>query len=44
MEHRYIKSFSRRTKLRRAVYDRVAARWQRLGLDGEPPRLWALED
>ena len=44
MEHRYLKQFSRRTMLRRSVYESVAARWQRLGFDGAPPKLWGLED
>jgi hypothetical protein len=44
MEHRYIKNFSPRTKLRRSVYESVAAKWQRLGFAGTPPKLWALED
>ena len=44
MEHRYLKSFSRRTKIRRPVYEAIAAKWQRLGLAGTPPKLWALED
>jgi len=44
MEHRYLKQFSRRTKLRRPVYESVAARWQRLGFTGAPPKLWAVED
>jgi len=44
MEHRHIKQFSKRTKLRRSVYESVAAKWSRLGLPGEPPTLWALED
>jgi len=44
MEHRYIKQFSKRTKIRRSVYESVAARWQRLGFSGTPPKLWALED
>jgi len=44
MEHRYIKQFSKRTKVRRSVYEKVAARWTRLGFRGAPPRLWALED
>jgi 4-hydroxy-3-polyprenylbenzoate decarboxylase len=44
MEHRYLKSFSRRTKIRRSVYEAIAAKWQRLGLAGTPPKLWALED
>ena len=44
MEHRYIKQFSRRTRVRRSVYDAVASRWTRLGFSGRPPKLWALED
>jgi len=44
MEHRYLKSFSKRTKIRRAVYEEVAAKWQTLGLAGMPPKLWALEE
>lgn len=38
-EHRYISSFSRRTTVRRDVYDRLAARWERFGLPGGPPEL-----
>ncbi|MGH7325729.1 MAG: UbiD family decarboxylase [Candidatus Rokuibacteriota bacterium] len=44
MEHRYLKQFSRRTKVRRATYEQVAARWRQLGFAGEPPRLWALDN
>jgi 4-hydroxy-3-polyprenylbenzoate decarboxylase len=44
MEHRYLKSFSKRTKIRRSVYEAVAAKWQRLGFRATPPKLWALED
>jgi 4-hydroxy-3-polyprenylbenzoate decarboxylase len=44
MEHRYIKTFSRRTKLRRSMYESVSAKWQRLGFKDAPPKLWALED
>jgi len=44
MEHRYIKQFSKRTKIRRSVYENVAARWAQLGFTGQPPQLWALED
>jgi 4-hydroxy-3-polyprenylbenzoate decarboxylase len=44
MEHRYIKQFSRRTKVRRSVYESVSRRWTELGFAGQPPRLWALED
>ena len=44
MEHRYIKQFSKRTKIRRSVYESVAKRWTELGFTGAPPRLWSLED
>jgi len=44
MEHRYIKQFSRRTKLRRSVYEEIARKWAALGFKGEIPKLWALED
>jgi UbiD family decarboxylase len=44
MEHRYIKQFSKRTKIRRSVYEAMARRWSSLGLKGRPPKLWALED
>ena len=43
MEHRYLKDFSRRTKIARPVYERVAERWRTLGFAGPPPRLRALE-
>lgn len=43
-EHRYINQFSKRTKIRRSVYEAVAAKWGRLGFAGTPPRLGALED
>ena len=43
-EHRYIKEFSRRTKVRREMYERVCRRWAELGFAGPPPPLWALED
>jgi 4-hydroxy-3-polyprenylbenzoate decarboxylase len=43
-EHRYLKAFSRRTKVRREIYERVARRWAELGFAGPPPALWALED
>ena len=44
MDHRHITEFSRRTRVRRAVYDSVAARWHELGFTGVPPTLWALEE
>jgi len=44
MEHRYLKTFSKRTKVGRKVYERVAERWTALGFPGAPPKLWALEE
>jgi UbiD family decarboxylase len=36
-EHRHLPVFSKRTTLRKSVYDKVAAKWKRLGLpDGIP--------
>jgi UbiD family decarboxylase len=43
-EHRYLTEFSRRTKVRRSMYERVARRWAELGFSGPPPALWALEE
>ena len=40
-EHRYIESFSKRTAVRREIYDQLAARWRGLGLAGEAPHLLA---
>jgi 3-polyprenyl-4-hydroxybenzoate decarboxylase len=37
--HRYLDQFPKRTLLRRPVYERVAQRWNELGLDGAPPTL-----
>jgi len=42
-EHRYLPVFSKRTVLRREVYDRVASRWQDLGLPGQAPGVRAFE-
>ena len=42
-EHRHLPVFSKRTALRREVYDRVAARWQSLGLAGQAPTVRAFE-
>src|SRR2546421_9628388 len=38
MEHRYLKQFSRRTNLRRPVYESVPPRWQRPAFTGTPPK------
>lgn len=42
-EHRHLKSFSRRSMLRKSVYDRVASRWTELGLPGSVPPVPAYE-
>jgi UbiD family decarboxylase len=42
-EHRYLPVFSKRTTLRKSVYDKVASRWQELGLPGQIPTVWAFE-
>jgi 4-hydroxy-3-polyprenylbenzoate decarboxylase len=42
--HRHMKHFPKSTQLRRGVYDRVAARWSELGLDGAPPKLTKFHD
>ncbi len=43
-EHRYLPVFSKRTALRREIYDRVAARWENLGLPGQIPEVRAFEE
>jgi UbiD family decarboxylase len=42
-EHRYIPVFSKRTRLRKSVYDKVSARWSDLGLPGKAPALISFE-
>lgn len=42
-EHRYLPVFSKRTALRREVYERVASRWSELGLPGSAPGVRAFE-
>jgi 4-hydroxy-3-polyprenylbenzoate decarboxylase len=42
-EHRYLPVFSKRTALRKEVYDKVAAQWKTLGLPGEVPTVRAFE-
>jgi len=44
MDYRFIKTFSRRTKLSKAAYESVVARWQELGLNGTPPTISVFED
>lgn len=43
-EHRYLRTFSKRTALRKATYDRVAARWKELNLPGSIPAVRAFEE
>lgn len=42
-QHRYLPVFSKRTTLRKSVYDRVAERWGELGLPGAIPSVRAFE-
>jgi 4-hydroxy-3-polyprenylbenzoate decarboxylase len=42
-EHRHLPVFSKRTTLRKKVYDEVAVRWKELGLPGEIPQVRAFE-
>jgi 4-hydroxy-3-polyprenylbenzoate decarboxylase len=42
-EHRHLPVFSKRTTLRKKVYDQVAARWTELGLPGQIPTVRAFE-
>ena len=42
-EHRHLPVFSKRTTLRKKVYDQVAARWTELGLPGTTPAVRAFE-
>jgi len=43
-EHKFLKVFSKRNRIRREVYDRLAARWKEFGLDGQPPKLLTFEE
>jgi UbiD family decarboxylase len=42
-EHRHLPVFSKRTTLRKPIYDQVAARWRELGLPGQIPTVRAFE-
>ena len=44
MDYKFIKSFSKRTKLSKATYDSVVSRWSELGLSGKPPMVNVFED
>jgi len=43
-EYKYIKTFSRRSLLKKEVYESVCARWNELGFEGEPPRIGNFEN
>lgn len=43
-EHRYLPVFSKRTTLRREMYEQVAQRWKELGLRGAIPSVRAFEE
>ena len=42
-DYKHLKSFSKRSLLRKSVYEKVAARWTELGLPGNPPNVSAFE-
>ena len=43
-EHRYLPVFSKRTALRKEMYDKVAGEWKKLGLPGQIPTVRAFEE
>ena len=43
MEHRHLKIFSKRARLRKETYDRVLRRWRELGFAGEAPKILSFE-
>ena len=43
-DHRHLPVFSKRTTLRKEIYDDVAARWQKLGLPDKAPQVRAFEE
>jgi UbiD family decarboxylase len=43
-EHRHLPVFSKRTTLRREIYDKVVAEWKKLGLPGQIPTVRAFEE
>ena len=43
MEHKHIRHYSKRSKLREEVYERVASRWQELGFEGRAPEITSFE-
>ena len=43
-EYKYIKTFSRRSLLKKEVYDSVCTRWKELGFTSEPPKITTFEN
>jgi len=43
-DHKFLKSFSARNRIRREMYDHLAKRWKELGLDGAPEKIMSFED
>ncbi len=43
-EHRHLPVFSKRTALRKEMYDKVAGEWKKLGLPGQIPTVRAFEE
>jgi 4-hydroxy-3-polyprenylbenzoate decarboxylase len=43
-EHRHLPVFSKRTALRKEIYDKVAGEWKKLGLPGQVPTVRAFEE
>ena len=44
VEYKFIKSFSKRTKLSKEAYDTVVRRWHEFGLAGNPPPISVFEE
>ena len=44
MDYRFIKNFSKRSKLSKPTYDKVVARWKEFGFDREPPKVTVFEE
>ena len=44
MDYKFIKSFSKRTKLDKAMYQQVAKRWNEFGFKGSAPEISVFED
>jgi hypothetical protein len=44
MDYKYIKSFSKRTKLSREAYEKVVRRWNEYGFKGKAPEISVFED